>query len=478
MYTDSDKFALLAMSDYDKQGSYCLDDKKDRNTSPYSIYVYGIACAVSYSATYFWRYSIFVLPMHVLEQHVFSLHGAEVDLQASFSLALTVGFALAKFAAVPIMSSHFFFRNRFTSLLTLLWISMSFIALGTSVFFYSLKVQVLCVFISCFFTSWLFGGLLTYLEGRTGTEALLAILQFSYIYAGNVSRGTGSLLLAYGVAPSVMPMLLGIVFCPISSVFLYLLDRIPPPSQLDISRRSVRAPLSPQARNEFLSDNALGIVSLLIPYALLSALRCFRDFYAQEILSASLGLTGAPPAYVYFTVDIPGALLSCIIQYLFLYCQNNARAFVGMLMAICGAITFMLFSTVIYSSNDVTEWSGFCWQMSIGIGIYVAYAILGTALWDRLISLLEVDSTCTFLVFIADGCGYLGAALLLLYQTFYVKAPVESIGQKDLGLEEEADTKYRDLFIVIVYFSSIAMICSLVVAGVYFVRKSTVKLVV
>jgi hypothetical protein len=441
----------------------------DYDSNNNSIFIYGIAAAACYSLTYFWRYAIFVLPRDVLEQSVFSLGGAEVDLQAAFSLALTMGFGLAKLPAVSIMSSHFFFKNRFLFLLALLWISMSFMAIGTSAFYHVLIAQILCVFLSCFFSSWIYGGLVTYLEGRTGTEALLATMNFFYIYAGNASRGTGSLLLANGVAPSLMPMLLGVVCCPISSVCLYVANRCPPPSQLDVSRRSVRLPLSPAARWEFLRSNALGIACLLVPYALLSALRAFRDFYAQEIFTASLGRTDDAPAYVYFTVDLPGALLSCFIQYLFHYCQSNVRAFVGMLLTMCCSVLFMLFSTVIYdSSSDVTELSGFCWQVTIGIGLYVAYAILGTAAWDRLISLLEVDGTCTFLVFMADGCGYVGTTALLLYQTFGTSAGSDD----DHDDHTDENEKYLDLFILLVYFSSVVMICCLVVAGVFFVWKS------
>ncbi|CAM9138912.1 unnamed protein product, partial [Ectocarpus fasciculatus] len=277
---------------------------------------------------------------------------------------------------------------------------------------------VLCVFVSCFVSSWIYGGIITYLEGRSGTEALLATMNFFFIYAGNLSRGTASLMLEFGVPPYAMPATLGLICCPLSTGFLYLINLCPPPSHFDISQRSARTALSPEAKWIFLSGNALGIVCMLIPYVLLASLRSFRDFYAQEIFTASLGRTDNPPSYVYFTVDIPGAVLSCIIQYSFHYCDSNAIAFTGMLITMILSVFAMLISTIVYDASEASELSGFCWQVMIGVGIYGAYAMLGAAAWDRLISLLRVGGTCSFLVFMADGCGYVGTTTLLLYQTF------------------------------------------------------------
>ena len=44
--------------------------------------------------------------------------------------------------------------------------------------------QVACVFVSSFFSSWNFGGVITYIEGRRSTETMVAVLSFFFIYAG------------------------------------------------------------------------------------------------------------------------------------------------------------------------------------------------------------------------------------------------------------------------------------------------------
>lgn len=138
MNEDGDEKVSLLGSD-SKAGA----DVVDGNTGlSRQMFGFGVAAAACYSLTYFWRFAIFVLPMDVLEQNVCTLFGASVDLQAAFSLALTIGFGLAKIPAISVMSSEFFFAHRFLFLISLLWVSMMFMAIGTSAFYHVLAAQV------------------------------------------------------------------------------------------------------------------------------------------------------------------------------------------------------------------------------------------------------------------------------------------------------------------------------------------------
>jgi hypothetical protein len=246
-----------------------------------------MALALSYSAAYFWRYPLFVLPLDTLEQTVFTLGGKDIDLQTSYSLALTLGFGSAKISAVSIMSSPFFYRNRTLFIMCTLWVSCFFMGFGTLVFYSKdvLYIQVICLFFSFYFSSWLYGAMLSFIEGRMGTEALLATMNFFYIYAGNASRGTGQLLLDGGLSARSMPAVVGLIFCPLASVLLWYASKIPPPSAYDIQNRAKRVAMSSALRMDFLRQNALGLVCMLVPYALLSLTKSFRDFYAQQVCS-------------------------------------------------------------------------------------------------------------------------------------------------------------------------------------------------
>ena len=100
--------------------------------------------------------------------------------------------------------------------------------------------QVACVFVSSFFSSWLYGAAATYLEGRRTTEVLLAVLSFFLIYAGNLSRGTAALVLEAGCPPLLMPLAIGAVACrsPSHSMSRSTARRRPRPPTATRSKRT------------------------------------------------------------------------------------------------------------------------------------------------------------------------------------------------------------------------------------------------
>jgi len=112
-----------------------------------------------------------------------------------------------------------------------------------------------------------------------------------FIYAGNISRGTAALVLQLGCPPLLMPILIGVVTCPIACGLLVLVDREPGPSLEDVEKRSKRQPMTAEERNAFLCEWWPGLLAMLVSYAVMTGLRSFRDFYPQQIFAAALGQT-------------------------------------------------------------------------------------------------------------------------------------------------------------------------------------------
>jgi len=56
----------------------------------------GLSVALAYSLSYFWRYPVFILPKHVLAQHVTTVGGKPLDLQACLSRACCVACSLLR----------------------------------------------------------------------------------------------------------------------------------------------------------------------------------------------------------------------------------------------------------------------------------------------------------------------------------------------------------------------------------------------
>lgn len=187
----------------------------------------------------------------------------------------------------------------------------------------------------------------------------------------------------------------------------------------------------------------------------------------MQIFSATLGRDDVP-SYMFFTVDIPGALVACAIQYSFHKVQKNSVAYSVMLSTMAMSVTCMLVCTILFDITGRLSTVGFVWQVLVGIGIYIAYSLLGTAAYDRLFGLLKTEGTCTFMVFLGDGLGYVGTTVLLLYKTFGQSDDDDADDTDDSAVSED----YLDLFISIVYVGSIMVVLCLIFAITYFVRKS------
>ena len=107
-----------------------------------------------------------MLVPQVLREPVGTIFGHHFDLQTAFSVVFTLGFGLAKFPAVFVMTGQHFYARRLPALATLMAVSMLISNVGVYVFADVPLAQVACVFVGCFFQSWIWGGMFTYLEGR------------------------------------------------------------------------------------------------------------------------------------------------------------------------------------------------------------------------------------------------------------------------------------------------------------------------
>ena len=421
-----------------------------------TTWLIALACSFSYALTYFWRYPIFILPADILGQPVVTIFSKKLDLQACFSLAFILGFAVGKVPALFVVTSRFFFRHRLAVLLALMILPMLVVCGGLLVFVSVPPMQVVCVFLSATFSTWIFGAMVTYLEGRRTTEIILAVLSATLIYAGNLSRGAASLLLQTALEPLAMPLVLGLVACLLACVLLYLTDRAPRPSAEDEAARCKRAPMSTTEQRKLLASYAVGLFSLLTAYALMTGLRSVRDLYSKQIFAAALGVDTAP-SYFFLIADLPGALLSCASLIALSRIRDNRKALIGMFVLMACSLLLLMFSTFLYSMSAI---GGGAWQLCCGAGIFVCYIVMGAPFFERFFAATRTEGTCSFLIFLSDCFGYVASVSLLLYQDF---SPSASEGPSN---DDELQ-----LFIRILWGTTGAMLLLVLVALAYFVRR-------
>jgi hypothetical protein len=428
----------------------------ERSAASERLWTWAIALSMSFSycLTYFWRYPVFVLPSNITSQPVFS---ERLDLQACISLAFLLGFGLAKPFAASVASSALFFRHRLRVLLTMLTASCFIMGLG------NLSVapggKVAAVFFSSFCSSWIYGMMITYLEGRRATEAMLAISTICFVYAGNASRGLGRAVLSAGVSPHMMPLVVGTAAWLPACALLVLLDSAPKPSAADVAARCRRAPMNYAAKRSFLCTWGVGIGVMMVAYALVTGIRSVRDLYSAAIFAASLDVETAP-SWIFLIADAPGAVLSAVALVGVGSMKDNRRAMLAMLALMMLSIALGLGATALFQLGAV---GGVAWQLLMGTSIFVAYALLATPFYERLFAATRTEGTVSFLTFSSDCFGYVVSISLVLYQRF---------GSAPTAPGAAGDRTELEMFIRVLWGGGCAVLLFLSLAMAYFYART------
>ncbi|CAB9509890.1 expressed unknown protein [Seminavis robusta] len=449
-----------------------LDTVVNDNTDG-GVWILGGSISLAYCCTYFWRYPIFMLPpsyLHNTTTSSNSNNNESLDLQAWFSLAFIGGFGSSKLLGMQLLSSRFFFRHRLVLILAMIWVSMLVECLGVAVAppHSSHMIPVISVYISSFVQSWIYGALITYLEGRQQTETLLAAIIAATIAAGGMSRGTATLVLQTcpNLPPTQMPLAIGLVMATVASLAVVLASRQPPPTALDQQTKCPRQPMTWNQQMDFFQLYGWGVLGLYLAYALLVGVRSFRDFYSKQIFATSYdnGDDGQEvPSWMFFVADLPGALLSAIVITTFQGGGNHhATIFSNMVSTSMAFGVLVLVSTVAFLGNLL---NGVWWQISLGIGIYGSFGILTTAIHERLIAATRTPGTCTFLVLLGDAGAYVVTLTILLLRDF-----ASSSSSSDSDNDDKAQDVLQQ-FLPMIFLAIGTGLGTLWMARHYFQRK-------
>ena len=288
-----------------------------------------------------------------------------------------------------------------------------------------------------------------YLEGRRTTEVLGASLSVSFIFAAGFGKTIGGIVMRdWGASEFWMPFISGCLFFLPLLLFLWLIDKLPPPSAEDEILRARRQPMTGTERIAFIKTFGPGLILLIISYALLTAFRDFRDNFSAEIWN-SLGYGNKPE--IFAQTETPISIIVLISIAVLMVIKKNRLALVinhlivlfGMLLV--GISTFAFERTLI---------SAPVWMTLVGMGLYFGYIQFNSIFFDRLLAAFQYAGTVAFLINLADSFGYVGSVSVLFYKQF---------GQANLS--------WFNFFItggyVLSFVGSILMIISLT----YFYRK-------
>ncbi len=360
-------------------------------------------------------------------------------------IAQVIGYGLAKFIGIKIIS-ELPASQRAKGVIIMIMIA------GISWLFFAITPAPYNIFF--LFTNGLplgmgWGLVFGYLEGRRVTEVLGAGLSVSFIFSSGFAKSVGGFVMKnWGTSEYWMPFVSTCLFLIPLLLFLWLLDKIPPPSPLDEEHRTKRQPMNAAERKKFLFAFAPGLVLLIFTYMLLTAFRDFRDNFSADVWK-SLGYGNSPE--IFTKTEVPVTIAILIIMGSIMFIKNNRVALIVNHLLILSGMILVGLSSLLFDTGQISETR---WMILLGLGLYLGYVPFNSILFDRLIAAFKYVSTVGFLIYLADAFGYLGSIGVMVYKEF---------GQASLS--------WLEFFIGAGYFMSVVGSILIIGSMIYFYFK-------
>jgi MFS family permease len=373
-----------------------IESKKE--SSPVKVGLYAaVVVFLAYTMIFGFRKSFTVATFDGLEVAGYSYKTLLV-------ISQMLGYLLAKFYGIKYISElKRTGRGGVIMMLTgISWLSWLLFALVP------LPYNIVFLFINGFPLGMLWGVVFSYVEGRRSTDFIGAALAVSFIFASGFVKSVGAwLMLQFNITEFWVPFCSGLVFAGPLLLFVYLMEKIPPPSREDIRLRTERIAMTEKDRKVFVREFLAGIVACVLIYSFATIFRDLRDNFAAEMWK-EMGFFNQPA--IFSKTETPITLVILVLIGSMVLIKNNYRAlqtahvFILLGFAIAGG------STLLFATQSITPiW----WMMLVGLGLYMVYIPFNAVFFDRLISTFKYTGNVGFLIYLADSFGYVGSVGVL-----------------------------------------------------------------
>lgn len=274
--------------------------------------------------------------------------------------------------------------------------------------------NVLFLFVNGFPLGMIWGVIFSYVEGRKATDFIGAALAVSFIFSSGFVKSVAKwLVIDFQVTDQWLPFATGLVFLFPLLLFVFLLERIPPPSASDIQSRVPREPMNREERKQFFRQFSTGIVLLIVIYVFLTLFRDIRDNYAADIWQ-ELGF-GSQPS-VFTATEIPITILVLALISCMMLIKNNRQAFMITHWIIVAGFLIAGISSLLFVLQLLPP---FQWMTCVGLGLYIGYIPFNCILFDRMIATFRQTGNVGFLMYLADSFGYLASVAVIVSKTIF-----------------------------------------------------------
>ena len=263
----------------------------------------------------------------------------------------------------------------------------------------------------------IWGIVFSYIEGRRTTDFIGSALAVSFIFSSGFVKSVAKwLMLHTSITEQWMPFATGAVFVLPMILFVYLLEKTPPPTHEDIVSRSVRLPMNKEDRLRFFHKFTIGLCVIIVTYLFLTVIRDIRDNFMANIWNdLGYGKTSA----IFTTTEIPTTLAVLLLMSLLVLVRKNIFAF--KLIHVIILLGFLLagISSWLFLQQRLDP---VYWMTLVGLGLYTAYIPFNSIFFERMIASFKVAGNVGFLIYLADSFGYLGSVgVMLSKEIFQIK---------------------------------------------------------
>ncbi len=327
----------------------------------------------------------------------------------AFKTALVIsqmlGYLLAKFYGIKFISGlKKVNRYKIIFLLTgISWLAWLLFAIVPAPY------NVAFLFLNGFPLGMLWGVVFSYVEGRKTTDFIGAALAVSFIFSSGWVKSVGAWLMEqYHITEFWIPFFTGLVFALPLVIFVYGLEKVPPPSPEDEALRTKRIPMTALDRKQLLMQYLPGIIAFVAIYLFATIFRDIKDNFSAEMWK-EMGY-GSKPA-LFTQTEIPVTIFILFIIASVVVIKNSFKA----LMV---AHVLILFGFIIAGSSTYFFTAGsldpFWWMIWVSLGLYLVYIPFNSIFFDRLIAAFSMKGNAGFFIYLADSVGYVGSVSVML----------------------------------------------------------------
>ncbi|MGV3603379.1 MAG: DUF5690 family protein [Dyadobacter fermentans] len=337
----------------------------------------------------------------------------EVSYKAILIISQVAGYTLSKFAGIKVISElkH---NARVRLVIGLILVAeLALLCFGLVPYPYNFVF----LFMNGLPLGMVYGVVFSFLEGRRFTEMLAMGLNISVVVASGILKTTYIEIhdILPGISEFWMPFFMGLLFLPLFLMFVWMLSVIPKPTAEDMALRTERVPMTSADKRLVMRQFGFPIVCLVIFYATLVVVRDFRDNFTIEIWNEIDSDWGSS---VLTTTEMVTGLVVLVIIGALAFVRDNLAGFRLAYLILFAGVILIGMGTLLFEKSLIT---GFYWMLMIGLGLFLAYTVLQTVVFERMIALYRVKANAGYFVYICESIGYLGSVGLLLYKEFFMK---------------------------------------------------------